>query len=114
MAGAGAIAAGDGPGARIARLLDASPVTRSSFWGIRIVSLAGGRVVFERNAGHLFVPASNAKLFTTALALSRLGPDYRFQTRVLADRTPGRGWHRGALRLVGGGDPNLSAARFPY
>lgn len=107
-------AAGDGPGARIARLLDASPVTRSSFWGIRIVSLAGGRVVFERNAGHLFVPASNAKLFTTALALSRLGPDYRFQTRVLADRTPGADGTVESLRLVGGGDPNLSGRTIPY
>src|ERR1039457_4097300 len=76
------------PGARIAAFLDASPVARTSFWGVRIVSLDRERVLFERNANRLFLPASNAKLFTTALALARLGADYRFQTRVLADRTP--------------------------
>ena len=30
-----------------------------------------------------FVPASNTKLFTTALGLSRLGADYRYETVVL-------------------------------
>jgi D-alanyl-D-alanine carboxypeptidase/D-alanyl-D-alanine-endopeptidase (penicillin-binding protein 4) len=102
------------PGARIAAFLDASPVARTSFWGVRIVSLEQDRVVFERNADRLFLPASNAKLFTTALALVRLGPDYRFQTRVLADRTPGEDGAVESLRLVGGGDPNLSGRAIPY
>ena len=108
-------AAGQGrAGARIAAFLDASPVARTSFWGVRIVSLEQNRVLFERNANRLFVPASNAKLFTTALALARLGPDYRFQTRVLADRTPGDDGAVESLRLVGGGDPNLSGRAIPY
>src|SRR5208283_3957707 len=50
----------------------------------------------------------------TALALARLGPDYRFQTRVLADRTPGADGTVESLRLVGGGDPNLSGRAIPY
>jgi serine-type D-Ala-D-Ala carboxypeptidase/endopeptidase (penicillin-binding protein 4) len=109
------IAAGQAkPGARIAAFLDASPVARTSFWGVRLVELEHGRVLFERNADRLFVPASNAKLFTTALALARLGPDYRFQTRVLADRTPGADGAVESLRLVGGGDPNLSGRAIPY
>jgi len=103
-----------GPGARIAAFLDASPVARTSFWGVRIVDLEQNRVVFERNGNRLFLPASNAKLFTTALALVRLGPDYRFQTRVLADRTPGEDGSVESLRLVGGGDPNLSGRAIPY
>lgn len=102
------------PGGRIAAFLDGSPVARSSFWGVRVVSLDRHRVLFERNSGRLFLPASNAKLFTTALALSRLGPDYRFQTRVLADRTPGADGCVESLRLVGGGDPNLSGRTIPY
>ena len=91
------------PGARIAAFLDASPVARTSFWGIRLVSLDHDRLLFERNADRLFLPASNAKLFTTALALVRLGPDYRFHTRVLADRTPGEDGSVESLRMVGGG-----------
>jgi D-alanyl-D-alanine carboxypeptidase/D-alanyl-D-alanine-endopeptidase (penicillin-binding protein 4) len=99
---------------RIAAFLDASPVTRNSFWGVRIVDLQQNRVLFERNSNHLFLPASNAKLFTTAMALMRLGPDYKFQTRVLADRTPGDDGCVESLRLVGGGDPNLSGRAIPY
>jgi serine-type D-Ala-D-Ala carboxypeptidase/endopeptidase (penicillin-binding protein 4) len=102
------------PAARIAAFLDASPVARTSFWGVRIVDLERNRVLFERNSNRLFLPASNAKLFTTALALARLGPDYRFQTRVLADRTPGEDGCVESLRLVGGGDPNLSGRTIPY
>ena len=102
------------PAARIAAFLNASPVARTSFWGVRIVSLEHTRVLFERNAGRLFLPASNAKLFTTALALMRLGPDYRFHTTVLADRTPGANGCVESLRLMGGGDPNLSGRAIPY
>ena len=89
-------------------------MARTSFWGVRIVDLEQNRVLFERNASRLFLPASNAKLFTTALALTRLGPGYRFQTRVLADRTPGEDGGVESLRLVGGGDPNLSGRAIPY
>ncbi len=103
-----------GPGARIGAFLDASPVARTSFWGLRIVDLEQNRVLFERNANHLFVPASNAKLFTTSLALMRLGPDYKFQTRILAERVPGEDGCVESLRLVGGGDPNLSGRAIPY
>jgi len=102
------------PGSRIAAFLDASRVAQASFWGIRIVDLERNRVLFDRNANRLFLPASNAKLFTTALALMRLGPDYRFQTRVLAKGAPGDDGCVDALRLLGGGDPNLSGRAIPY
>ena len=99
----------------IARLIASSPTSRAAFWGIEIVDLASGKTIYEQNAGHFFVPASNAKLFTTALALTRLGPDFTFQTRVMADRPPDAGGRiPGSLRLVGGGDPNLSARPIPY
>jgi len=99
----------------IARLVEASPAGRNAFWGIEIVDLATGKTLYARNAEHLFVPASNTKLFTAALALDRLGQDFRFHTRVLADTPPDAdGRIRGPVRLVGGGDPNLSARTVPY
>jgi D-alanyl-D-alanine carboxypeptidase/D-alanyl-D-alanine-endopeptidase (penicillin-binding protein 4) len=99
----------------IERLLDAAPVARSAFWGIEIVDLASGKTLYSRNNNRLFVPASNAKLFTTALALDRLGPDFRFQTRLLSEAAPdAEGRVYGAVRLLGGGDPNLSARAVPY
>jgi serine-type D-Ala-D-Ala carboxypeptidase/endopeptidase (penicillin-binding protein 4) len=100
---------------KIERLLDASPAARAGFWGIQVVDLASGGVVYETNANRFFVPASNTKLFTTALALTRLGPGYRFTTTVRAESAPdAAGVVHGPLYLVGGGDPNLSARALPY
>ena len=102
-------------GQSIPRVLDATPSGRTAFWGIQVMDLASGKILYTRNANRFFVPASNAKLFTLALALARLGPDYRFETRVLADAAPdAEGRLVGALRLLGGGDPNLSARQIPY
>jgi D-alanyl-D-alanine carboxypeptidase/D-alanyl-D-alanine-endopeptidase (penicillin-binding protein 4) len=99
----------------IQKLIDSNAAARTAFWGIQIVDLATGKTLYELNPDHYFVPASNTKLFTTALALNRLGADFRFQTRVLADTVPDtEGRIAGALRLIGGGDPNLSARAVPY
>jgi D-alanyl-D-alanine carboxypeptidase/D-alanyl-D-alanine-endopeptidase (penicillin-binding protein 4) len=111
-------AAGTAPfplGERVLRAIDASPVARAAFWGIQIVDLENGQTLYELNPNRFFVPASNTKLFTTALALVRLGRDYRFDTWVRAAAEPdANGVVRGGLRLVGGGDPNLSARAIPY
>jgi D-alanyl-D-alanine carboxypeptidase/D-alanyl-D-alanine-endopeptidase (penicillin-binding protein 4) len=99
----------------IDRLLASSAAARSAFWGIQIVDLASGKTLYEQNADRFFIPASNTKLFTTALALTRLGPDFTFQTRVMAGQPPdAEGRIAGGVRLVGGGDPNLSARAVPY
>ena len=91
------------------------PAARRTHWGILVRDLETGATVFERNAEKLFVPASNAKLFSTAMALRRLGPGYRFATAVSATGTvDGEGVLQGDLRLVGGGDPNLSSRVLPY
>lgn len=99
----------------IPKLIDSSPAARTAFWGIQIVDLATGKTLYELNPDHFFIPASNTKLFSTGLALSRLGPDFTFQTRVLSAGPPDdQGRIRGSLRLAGGGDPNLSARAVPY
>jgi D-alanyl-D-alanine carboxypeptidase/D-alanyl-D-alanine-endopeptidase (penicillin-binding protein 4) len=97
------------------RLLATTPAARTAYWGIQIVDLGTGKTLYELNPDHFFIPASNTKLFTTAMALARLGADFTFQTRVLADSPPDAdGRIHGVLRLVGGGDPNLSARDIPY
>ncbi len=93
----------------------ASPAAQRGVWGIVAVDLATGLTVYEKNAQLPMTPASNTKLFATALALTRLGPGHRFRTRVLASATVGRnGVLSGDLVLVGGGDPTLSARPVPY
>ena len=92
-----------------------SRTARRSFWGIHIVDLASQQVLYERNSRKLFVPASNQKLLSTALALSRLGPDHRYTTALVSEaELDDEGVLRGDLVLLGGGDPNLSARILPY
>jgi D-alanyl-D-alanine carboxypeptidase/D-alanyl-D-alanine-endopeptidase (penicillin-binding protein 4) len=100
--------------ARIRHILAATPEARQCFWGIRVTDAQSGRVIFSQNEARFFVPASNTKLFTTSLALRRLGPDYRFRTRLEADARPDSLGRVKELRLIGGGDPNLSGRLLPY
>lgn len=80
---------------------------RSMHWGLLIVDPVRGDTLYARNAEKLFVPASNTKLVTAAVALTQLGADYRYQTRVLG-RTPRAGVISGDLVVVGEGDPSFS------
>lgn len=76
-------------------------------WGIHIVNLRSDSVLYSRNAGHNFVPASNVKLFTSAAALEQLGPDYRYQTTVYTDGPVADGTLKGNLIVRGTGDPTI-------
>ena len=99
----------------IDKALASSPAAQTAYWGIQIIDLASGKTLYERNQDRFFVPASNTKLFTTAMALTHLGADFTFRTRVLADAAPDpEGRIRGPLVLAGGGDPNLSGRVLPY
>lgn len=81
----------------------------NAFWGVRVEE-AGGRVLYERNAGKGFTPASNMKIFTSAAALDILGADFRYETRLEATGTiTAEGRLEGDLVIVGSGDPSLGA-----
>src|SRR5215467_10567751 len=93
----------------------ADPDIARGFWGIEIVSLNSGQVLYSQNADKLFIPASNTKLFTTAAALALIGPDYKCRTTVETTGTIDPDGHlHGDLTLVGRGDPNLSGRVLPY
>src|SRR5579864_2211323 len=84
-------------------------------WGMLVTDAATGEVLYARNADGYFMPASNAKLFTTALALATLGPDFRVRTTVASSGIIGiNGVLNGDLILTGRGDANLSNRKFPY
>src|SRR6185295_15193686 len=85
------------------------------FWGVSVVSLSTGKILYERNSEKLFTPASNTKLFTTAAALELIGPDYSSRTTVETNGMLDKhGRLTGDLVLVGRGDPNLSGRELPY
>ncbi len=86
-----------------------------AFWGMIIVDAQTGETLYELNADRYFVPASNTKIFTTALALATFGPEYRFRTTIETPGTTGEnGILHGDLIFVGRGDPDLSNRKFPF
>lgn len=111
---ANAAAGADLP-SRLDPLIDSTPALSRAFVGMRVLRVSDGRVLYSRNADRLFIPASNMKLFTTALALSTLGDHYRLTTQIGAQvPIDPSGTLPADLVLVGGGDPTLSGREYPY
>ena len=62
-------------------------ITRSgnvlgSKWGIELVDVKTGKVMYAKNAQTLFSPASNMKLVTALVGLAQLGPDHKVDPRI--------------------------------
>ncbi len=66
-----------------------------------VIDVGTGAVLYRHKATAGYIPASTMKLLTSAAALSLIGPDHRFTTKVVSAKT-------GSIILVGGGDPYLS------
>lgn len=93
----------------------ASAGNDKAYWGLMVSDADTGEVLYSLNAGRYFMPASNAKLFTTAMALATLGGDFRIRTTVESAAEPDSGGHlEGDLALVGRGDANLSSRVLPF
>ncbi len=64
-------------------------------------------VIISRNREMTFMPASVTKVVATTAALTLLGPDYRFKTRLIYTGKVKKNIITGDLFLKGGGDPLL-------
>ena len=85
------------------------PIRPKSEAGIWVARVGETTPVVAVNADRPLVLASTTKLFTSSAALDRLGPDYRFRTRLYRDApVAADGTLEGPLIVVGGGDPALS------
>jgi D-alanyl-D-alanine carboxypeptidase/D-alanyl-D-alanine-endopeptidase (penicillin-binding protein 4) len=75
----------------------------AAMWSVSVAD-ANGRLLADVNGTKARIPASNQKLISTAIALDRLGPDYRLTTRL---------WRQpdGTLQITGEGDPDLDLAQ---
>lgn len=81
--------------------------------GLLVVDAETEQVLCASAPGRARPLASNMKLFTTAAALSKLGPDHRIPTKVFRDgRVDANGVLHGSLYLQGGGDPALGTPGF--
>jgi D-alanyl-D-alanine carboxypeptidase/D-alanyl-D-alanine-endopeptidase (penicillin-binding protein 4) len=100
----GATALSDAVGAAL------SNHTRQGSWGAIIVSLTRGDTLYEQNPDAMMQPASTLKMYTSAVALDRFGPDFTFRTPVLREGAIGPdGALAGNLYLRGVGDPSLGS-----
>ncbi len=72
--------------------------------GVAIVDVASGRLLASYKEHDPLNPASNAKLYTAAAALSILHGDHRYETTISGSL---KGGAAGSLTLRGYGDPSL-------
>ena len=103
-----AVAAWASPSA-VAGLVD--PLVRGARGsvGVAVYSVDRGRALYAYNPDLVLLPASNMKLYTTAVALDRLGPDFQYTTSLYVNG-PVRpdGTLQGDVIVVGRGDPTIS------
>lgn len=85
--------------AKLQPLVDAEPTDTC------LVVSDGATTLFDHKSTQPMPAASNQKLVTALSALTVLGPDATFTTRVAAAAAPTGGVVAGDLWIVGGGDP---------
>lgn len=88
----------------------AAPMWRNARWGMLVVDAQRGDTLLSHDADRLFMPASNQKLLTGAIALEVLGPDHQWRTPVLLHGTQRGRTFFGDVLVQGSGDPSVSHA----
>jgi D-alanyl-D-alanine carboxypeptidase/D-alanyl-D-alanine-endopeptidase (penicillin-binding protein 4) len=86
-------------------LLDSPPFNRN-LWGVALTD-ENGRLLFGRNAGRLFIPASNTKLVVSAVAAALLDPGWTVATSVYGAGPLTKGVVEGDMVLYGRGNPTF-------
>jgi PBP4 family serine-type D-alanyl-D-alanine carboxypeptidase len=100
--------ASDSLAVRIQNIIERPEYAHANF-GIEFYALDTGKILYSLNSQKLFIPASTTKTLTEGTLLARLGPDFRFHTKVFhTGRLDSKGRLKGVLILVASGDPNLS------
>jgi len=77
----------------------------ASHWGIMIQPWFSQEILYQRNANQFFIPASTVKLFTSAIALNQLNPNFQIVTPIYTEGNPP---DLEELKIIGRGDPTLT------
>ncbi len=83
-------------------------------WSICVMPANKDTVLYEYNSSVSLIPASTMKIATTGAALSLLGKDFMFETKLEYDGKYDSlsGVINGNLYITGGGDPTLESEYF--
>lgn len=95
------------------RFVKTSGVSPKSL-SVKIVDLKTGETLGSHNGATPLVPASIMKSVSTASLLEKVGPDFRYHTRVYIDGPLDMGILRGNLIVEGAGDPSVNSDAVPY
>jgi D-alanyl-D-alanine carboxypeptidase/D-alanyl-D-alanine-endopeptidase (penicillin-binding protein 4) len=82
-------------------------------WGLLEVDADTDAVIHSQRAAEMFIPGSNAKVFSVSAVWNLLGPDHTFTTPVYAVGARKGGQLQGDLVLVGAGDLSLGGRTKP-
>ena len=80
---------------------------KNAIWAVKIINLDSGETLYQRNEELSLLPASNAKLYTSAAVLDILGPSFRYETSIYSDGPLEQGTVQGNLYIRGTGDPSI-------
>ena len=94
------------------RLLQNDSLAQNGLVACCVQSVKTGAMVAELNSRKSAAPASTQKLITTATALSVLGEDFTFETKLEYSGELIQGVLNGNLYIRGSGDPTLGSDRF--
>jgi serine-type D-Ala-D-Ala carboxypeptidase/endopeptidase (penicillin-binding protein 4) len=86
----------------------ASPDTSNAFWGVHIKRIKDDTPFLIVNDARNFMPASNMKLYSTAVSLELFGKNHRFTTDIYHSGNIKNGVLNGDLIIEGHGDPAIS------
>jgi len=83
-------------------------------WSVYAINIKKDSVIADYNSKVSLIPASTLKTVTTAAALSILGSDFKFETKIEYDGKIDTANHilKGNLYIKGGGDPALESEYF--
>src|SRR5215510_7862994 len=91
-----------------------SPLYAGAIWGLRVVDLDTGELIYDLNPNTRFLIASTRKNFTIGEALNELGADFRFKTPVYRlGEVDEKGILNGDLIIVASGDLTMGGRIAP-
>jgi D-alanyl-D-alanine carboxypeptidase len=91
-----------------------NPLYQGAIWGLRVVDLNTGELVYDLNPNTLFLMGSIRKIFTIGEALNEFGADFRFKTPVhRLGEVNEQGVLNGDLILVASGDLTMGGRIAP-
>lgn len=95
-------------------LLKKDKALQHASWSVCVMNTKKDSILAEYNSTSSLVPASTLKIVTTGAALSMLGSDFKFETKLQYDGTFDsiNGKIKGNLYILGGGDPTLQSSYF--